>query len=153
MKKHRINPTVAVAIASLAYAAACSDDPVQPEEEHAEPEGVQLIMSGQTIASFDGDDQAWTGELDVAVGETSTIEVRFVDHDGDAIEIDEDLYLEVDIGDASVATFDLTTPGGFMGRLTGVSEGETTAVFKLMHGTVGSGHPDFVTTGVHVHVD
>lgn len=155
MNKHlaRYFGIVTVFVA-VAYAAACSDDPVAPDEdEHAEPEGVQLIMDGQTIASYDGDAQSWTGELDAELGETtSTIEVRFVDHDGDAIHIDDDLYLEVAVDDQSIATFDLTTPGGFMGRVTGVAEGETSVVFRLMHGEVGSGHADFETTGVHIHV-
>jgi hypothetical protein len=31
--------------------------------------------------------------------------------------------------------------------------GETDVVFKLMHGSVGSGHPDFVTAAVHAHVE
>ena len=36
-------------------------------------------MSGQVIASYDGETQTWTGELEVDVGEeTPHITVRFV---------------------------------------------------------------------------
>lgn len=123
------------------------------EEEHAEPEGVELVMSGAVIASYDGDTQSWTGELEVGTGEeTPHISVRFVDHDGDPIPLDDELYLEVDVEDESIAEFEQDTPGEFGGHLHGHREGETDVTFKLMHGAVGSGHPDFVTAPVHAHV-
>ena len=132
---------------------ACSESTTEPEEEHAEAEGVELVISGQVIASYDGDTQRWTGELEVDVGEeTAHISVRFVDHDGDAIPLDDDFYLEVDVEDHSIAEFEQDTPGEFGGHLHGVSEGETDVTFKLMHGEVGSGHADFITMPVHAHV-
>ena len=144
-------PAVLAAFALLL--GACSESMTEPEEEHAEAEGVELVMGGQVIASYDGDTQSWTGELEVDEGEeTPHIAVRFVDHDGDAIPIDEDLYLEVDIEDTSIAEFEQDTPGEFGGHLHGHTPGETDVTFSLMHGAVGSGHPDFVTTPVHAHV-
>ena len=124
------------------------------EDDHAEEvEGVQIWLSGAVIASYDGDTQSWTGELEVDVGEeTSHMDVRFVDHDGDQVTLDSDMYLEVDVENESIAEFKQDTPGEFGGHLHGVLEGETDVVFKLMHGTVGSGHADFVTTAVHAHV-
>ena len=142
------------AVVGTMVLAACGDDPVGLDEhdEHAEPEGVVLRLNAQTIASYD--EGKWTGELEVTVGqETAHIDVVFVDHDGAAIAIDEDLYLEVVIGNEAIAEFEQDTPGEFGGHLHGESVGETTAVFRLMHGTVGAGHPDFETSGVHVHVN
>ncbi len=125
----------------------------EPDDDHAEPEGVELVLSGAVIASYSGDTQTWTGELEVDVGEeTAHITVRFVDHDGDPIPLDDDLYLEVDIEDESIAEWEQDTPGEFGGHLHGHAVGETDVTFKLMHGAVGSGHADFVTMPVHAHV-
>ena len=133
--------------------AACNESVTDDHDDHAEAEGVELVLSGNVIASYDGDTQTWTGELEVDVGEeTAHITVRFVDHDGDPVPLDGDFYLEVAIEDESIAEFEQDTPGEFGGHLHGESEGDTDATFMLMHGTVGSGHADFVTQPVHVHV-
>ena len=147
------NGLVGLAVASVLALAGCSSDTTEPEEEHAEPEGVELVMNGSVIASYDGDTQRWTGELEVDVGdETPHITVRFIDHDGDPIPLDDDLYLEVEVEDESIAEFEQDTPGEFGGHLHGVNEGETDVTFMLMHGEIGSGHADFVTQPVHAHV-
>ena len=36
----------------------CSET-AEPPEEHAEADGVNLIVSGQAVASYDGDEQSW----------------------------------------------------------------------------------------------
>jgi|GEM_PF-573346 hypothetical protein len=133
------------------------DDATGIDDDHddhgEEVEGVEIILSGTVIASYDGDTQSWTGELEVDEGEeTAHMQVRFVDHDGDPVVLDSDNYLEVEVENEAIAEFEQDTPGEFGGHLHGVSEGETDVIFKLMHGTVGSGHADFVTTGVHAHV-
>lgn len=143
---------VALALAGTVALGACDDDPVGLDD-HADPHGVELVLNGVTIASYDAD-TGWTGELEVEVGEeTAHIDVRFVDEDGDEITLDDDVYLEVEIEDEDIAEFEQDTPGEFGGHLHGVAQGETDAVFRLMHGAVGSGHADFVTTAVHVHVE
>lgn len=131
---------------------ACSDDPVAVDDDHAEPAGVVITMSGQTMATYDAA-TGWSGELGVVAGaETPHLDVTFVDEDGDAIPLDADTYLEVEIGDVNIAGWEQDTPGEFGGHLQGVSQGTTTAVFRLMHGSVGSGHADFVTTTAVVEV-
>ncbi len=85
--------------------------------------------------------------------ETAHIQVQFVAHDGDPIPLDDDFYLEVDIADESIAEFEQATPGEFGGQLRGRAQGETEAIFMLMHGAVGAGHPDFVTEPVHVQAE
>ena len=145
-------PAAAVAMFFAMVLAACSDSPMEPDD-HAEPEGVEIVMNGNVIASYDGDTQTWTGELEVDEGEeTPHMTVRFVDHDGNPIPLDGDFYLEVDVEDESIAEFEQDTPGEFGGHLHGNMEGETDVTFKLMHGTVGQGHADFVTQPVHAHV-
>jgi hypothetical protein len=156
-KKHRYrNSTLAVVLAGAVALGACSDDPVGLDD-HADPSGVELELNGVVIASYQAG-AGWTGELEVMEGaETAHIEVRFVDEDGDPIVLDEDTYLEVVIGDEAVAEFEQDTPGEFGGHLHGVAAGDTYAVFRLMHGAVGTGHPDFETPAteadaLHVHV-
>ena len=147
------NWLAAVAILSVPALNGCGEFITEPEEEHAEPEGVQISMGGRVIASYDGETQDWTGQLEVDAGEeTPHITVTFVNHEGDAIPLDEEFYLEVDVEDESIADFEQDTPGEFVGHLHGVREGETGVTFKLMHGAVGSGHPDFITTPAPAHV-
>lgn len=155
-KKHSYrNPLLALTLAGAVGLGACSDDPVGLDDDHEEDvEGLELVLNGQVIASYDGDDRTWTGELDVAEGEeTAHITVRFVDHDGNEVAPEDDTYLEVDITDETIAEFEQDTPGEFGGHVHGIAAGETEAVFKLMHGEVGSGHADFETTAVHIHVN
>ena len=156
MKKTRSvrNPLLALAIAGAVGLGACSDDPVGLDDHEEDVEGVELVLNGAVIASYDGESRTWTGEMDVNEGEeTAHVTVRFVDHDGDAITLDDDTYLEVDIEDETIAGFEQDTPGEFGGRVVGILAGETEAIFKLMHGAVGSGHADFETTAVHIHVN
>lgn len=149
----RVRLLMFILVAPFALAA-CSDSTGVEDDHGEEVEGVQIWLSGAMIASYDNDEKTWTGELEVDVGtETAHMEVRFVDHDGDAVTLDSDMYLEVDVEDESIAEFEQDTPGEFGGHLHGISVGHTDVVFKLMHGTVGSGHPDFVTTAVHAHVE
>ncbi len=148
--------TPALLFAGTIVLAACGQDSAtEPDDDHAEEvEGVQLIMGGQTTARYNGDDGTWTGELVVAPGqESDRIDVRFVDHAGAAVMLDDDVYLEVEIADESIAEFEQNTPGEFGGHLQGYAEGETEAVFMLMHGAVGAGHADFVTAPLHVQVE
>lgn len=154
MKKlYRSRHAWAIALLGTVVLAACDDDPTAPEE-HGDPAGVELVLNGAVIASYDGDTQTWTGEMEVDQGEeTAHIDVRFLDEDGDPINFDGDLYLEVEVEDEAIAEFEQDTPGEFGGHLRGVAVGETDVTFRLMHGTVGSGHADFETTQVHAHVN
>ncbi|MCY4645842.1 MAG: hypothetical protein OXE73_03090 [Gammaproteobacteria bacterium] len=153
MKHSRLRLPFALLTAGILALAAC-EGATEPEEDHAEEvEGVMLVLGGQTIASYDGDDGEWSGELEVEPGEeTAHISVRFVDHNGAAVTLDEDYYLEAEVEDESIAEFEQDTPGEFGGHLHGQAEGDTEITFSLMHGAVGSGHADFVTAPLHIHV-
>ena len=140
--------------AGLLVLSACGDGTTEPADDHGEEvEGVVLLLSGQNIASYDGHDGEWTGELEVEPGEeTAHIAVQFVDHDGVEVMLDDDFYLEVSVADESIAEFEQDTPGEFGGHLHGGAEGDTEITFSLMHGAVGSGHADFVTAPLELHV-
>ena len=153
MRHSRLKLPFALLSAGILALSAC-ESATEPEEDHAEEvEGVILVLSGQTIATYDGHDGRWTGELEVEPGEeTGHITVRFVDHDMEEVHLDADFYLEVEVEDESIAEFEQDTPGEFGGHLHGEAEGDTDIVFRLMHGAVGSGHADFVTEPLHIHV-
>lgn len=146
----------ALLTAGVLALSAC-ESATEPEEDHAdEVEGVVLMLSGQTIASYDGEEGSWTGSLEVASGqETGRITVQFVTHEGEPVHVDEeeDHYLEVDVGNESIASFTHAAPRDYGGQLRGVAPGSTDIVFKLMHGEVGAGHPDFVTEPLGVTVN
>lgn len=153
--KHRL--PIALLTAGFLVLSACGDSTTEPEDDHedhaGEVEGVLLSLSGQTVAAYNGDTGQWAGELEVEPGEeTAHIEVVFVDHNAQAVALDDDFYLEVEVEDESIAEFEQDTPGEFGGHLHGVAEGDTDVTFSLMHGAVGSGHADFVTAPLHVHV-
>ena len=157
MRHFKPKGPLALLTAGLLVFAACGDSAMEPDDDHddhgGEVEGVTLTLSGQIVASYDGDDGAWTGELEVEPGEeTAHISVQFVDHDGTAVPLDSDFYLQVDVSNESVAEFEQDTPGEFGGHLHGAMEGDAEITFSLMHGAVGSGHADFVTAPLHVHV-
>ena len=120
------------------------------------PDGVQLVMGGDTIATYDGDTEMWSGDhvpFEIGEGETSEhIDVQFVNHDGDVLEFGDDYYLMVESQADSIATFEQDDPGGFAIHIEGVAAGETGLVFRLMHGAIGSGHADFSTEPLEVHV-
>ncbi len=153
MRHSRLRLPFALLTAGILALSAC-ESATEPEEDHAEEvEGVALVLSGQTIASYDGHDGEWTGELEVEPGEeTAHISVRFLDHNGAAVVLDDDYYLQAEVEDEAIAEFEQDTPGEFGGHLHGQAEGDTEITFSLMHGAVGSGHADFVTAPLHIHV-
>jgi hypothetical protein len=145
-------PTLALAVAGSLALAACDDDPAGVEE-HGDATQVQLVMNGSVVATFTFATNAWVGELEVTQGtETPHIDVNFLDDDGDVIVYDSEFYLQVDVEDPTIASFEQDTPGEFGGHLHGEAVGDTDVTFSLLHGSVGAGHADLVTTPVHAHV-
>lgn len=143
----------ALAVIGLLGAGACGDP--AGLDDHADAEGAVVSLNGQVIASYDGDTRQWTGELTVARGQTTgRMTVTFVDHDGNDIRPGSDFYLQVDFANTgpTVAAFDHDAPGTFTGSLRGIAAGQTTVVFRLMHGSVGRGHSDFNTAPATVRV-
>ncbi len=152
----RQNLSLVLLAAGITALSAC-ESATEPEEDHAdEVEGVVLMLGGQEVASYDGEEESWNGSLEVSAGqETGRITVQFVTHEGEPahVEEEEDHYLEVDVSDESIASFTQSSPRDYGGQLRGVAAGSTGIVFKLMHGEAGAGHPDFVTEPVGVTVN
>lgn len=108
-------------------------------------EGIQLVVVGEVVAELEPDADPWTAELEVGVGgEAGTIEVRLVDHDGEEITPDGDIYLEAVVDDGGVAVFVQDGPRAFSGVLQGVAAGTAALELIVLHGAIGSGHPAFV---------
>lgn len=144
----------AFALAGALVLGACSSDPTGVHDHADDVEGFALVLNGAVVATFDGDERTWSDVLEVDEGEeTAHITVRLLDHDGDEVTLDDDYHLDVVIGNEGVAEWEQDTPGEFGGHLYGVTAGETTAVFRLMHGAVGSGHADLETTALTVRVN
>ena len=135
---------------------ACGDSTTtEPEPDyHADDvEGVQLVSSARTIATYDGPAGTWSDSFEIDAGELSGhIDVRFVDGSGNAVQLGDDFYLEVESEDPSIASFFQDDPGGFAIHIEGVAAGETGLVFRLMHGAIGTGHADFITEPLVVRV-
>src|SRR5690606_11961098 len=84
----------------LAGAIGACSNPVQHDDEHAEPEGIVIRAGATELVRVEGIDPGGvvTGALSVAVGaESPDLTVSFIDHDGDDITLHADEYwLEVE---------------------------------------------------------
>ncbi len=133
------------------------EDPVAPEEEHYEAEGLVLIDSGQRFFRYfqgridSGDDRAEI--LSVAHGEvTSKWNIRFLDKDGNemAPPTGEGFSFTWEIADTSIVEVvqDEGEAGKFVFALRGLETGETTIRLQISH----EGHVDFTTVSLPVYV-
>jgi hypothetical protein len=142
----------ALALVTSLTLVACDDDPVEVEEDHHDPVGLVISTGGVDLVTIQG--AAVTGTLTVDAGmETAHLDVEFLDDDGDRFTPeDADEWLRVTMGDETVAEWEQDSLGEFGGHLHGEAAGATTAVFELMHGTVGaaSSHPDYTSPSVPV---
>ena len=130
-------------VAALALgSAACDDDPTGLDEEHGDPDQVVLLLNGVQIASAAAVNVGTTtGEVHLEPGEeTNHIDVVF---------LDDDFYLEVEVGDETIAEFEQDTPGEFGGHAHGKAEGETTLTLHLGH----IDHRDWSSAEIRMHVE
>ena len=150
--------TLATLAVLALFAAGCGkEDPISPEEEHFEAEGLVLIDSGHRFFRY------FRGEIDSGDGRVDVLEVahgqltphwsiRFLDADGNemAPPSGEGLSFTWVIADPSVVEVfqDEGDEGKFEFHLRGLEEGETTIVLQISH----EGHVDFRTQPIPVHV-
>lgn len=144
----------ALALVGALALGACDDDSTGVDDDHSEDvEGFVLTLNGAELARYDGETRTWSNPVSIEVGEeTDHIDVELVDEDGDVVAPEADTYLEVLVGDESIAEFEQDTPGEFGGHIHGETAGSTTMEFRLMHGAVGSGHSDFSSADLVVTV-
>ncbi len=146
-----------LAVLTLLAAGCGKEDPISPEEEHFEAEGLVLIDSGHRFFRY------FRGEIDSGDGRVDVLEVphgqltphwsiRFLDADGDemAPPSGEGLSFSWVIADPSVVEVfqDEGDEGKFEFHLRGLEDGETTIVLQISH----EGHVDFRTQPIPVHV-
>jgi hypothetical protein len=147
-------PAALALVGALALGACDDDDPTGVDDDHNDDvAGVVLTLNGAVLAEYDGPSRAWDATVEIGAGdETAHIDVEFVDEAGNVITPDADTYLQVTVDDETIAEFEQDTPGEFGGHIKGIAEGTALMEFSLMHGTVGAGHADFVTTDLTVQV-
>jgi hypothetical protein len=136
-------------LAAVLILGGCDDDPVGTDQDHSEPVQVEIALGDVVIArAFVGTS---TGFIGAQVNqETADLDVTFLDEENALVVPGSDEYLEVVVADGSVAVWESNTAGGFSGRIGGLSVGQTTAVFRFMHGAPGSGHADFESHPVNI---
>jgi hypothetical protein len=135
----------ALVLAATAMLGAC-DDSTGPGDDHDEAAGlVVLDQNDAVIASVNAARQV-TGSLTVQVGQARHLEVWFVDADGDRFQPDGDEHtLDWRVANENVAVID--SHGDHM-DLEGVAAGNTTVMFRLMHG----GHSDYDAPSIPITV-
>lgn len=137
-------------VAGSAGLAGCEDDPVDPDGHGNHVEGFAMYAGGVQIYNYQRDlngDEPDT--LNLVAGQSYNVSIQWLDHDGHATDIEDDLELEVTVDDAAVATW--TTTGVASGTLAAAGVGaiaETTLSVVLMHG----GHEDYGPIHVPVRV-
>lgn len=126
------------------------DSDSSTDETHPDPARVQIESAGTALANASEINSA--GNLIVAEGVEYSVEAVFLNEDGTLFDHGSNEFLEVQVENESVARWVVDSPGSFSGKLQGLSEGTTSIVFRLMHGTVGSSsaHADFVSRPIEV---
>ncbi len=140
------------ALALAVLAAGCSDS-TDPHDDHADAAGLIAQINSVAVVSVNAN-RVVTGGFTVAAGEeTDHVEIRFLDADGDVIEIDEsEHYLAAEVDDGGIAEIEQHSPGEFEVHVVGVAEGITNIRFKLMHGQHPNGHSDYTSPNIPVTV-
>jgi hypothetical protein len=141
------------ALALALVAGGCSDSTDPDDGDHAEPAGLVAEIGGVEVVTVNAD-RVVTGSFTVAAGEeTDHVEVRFLDEDGEVIEIDEaEFYLAVEVDDDGIAGIEQHAPGEFEVHVVGVATGTTHLRFMLMHGQHPDGHADYTSPDIPVTV-
>lgn len=147
----RVFKTVLFLVLPLFILASCdifsNDHDDDHDEGHEEAYGI-VIYAGQTEVArqMDGEVTYPDGTaIRIPEGETTSLmTVKFLEADHSEFTPDDgEDFLAWEIANESVADAQAheSQPWGFY--LTGVAEGSTTITFQLMHGSVGSAHPDW----------
>ncbi|MBO6793797.1 MAG: hypothetical protein JJ895_07800 [Balneolaceae bacterium] len=130
--------------------AACSNSVTGGEDEHSEPEGFRLKLSGQTIVE-QLPDEALTGGITVEAGEeTALISIFFINHDGEEFQPDgEEETLGYEFAASGIAESEQHSEDGkWSFHVHGETEGNTTLQLMIMH----DGHSDFESLPIPITV-
>lgn len=143
----RKNPLYTLLFLLLGVGVIACDNPVDhDEDEHAEADGLRVLLDGAVVYRVLDGDVSCPNEpcvIVVAEGEeTALFTVEFLTADGDEIhdeDLDEDFSLGFEMADPAIAEFE--QDGTWSLRVVGKQVGETKAQLHLLH----VGHPDFST--------
>lgn len=117
-------------------------------EEHSDPDRMEFIIDGESIASYTYSNDSTEGHFDLQEGAETSVTVEFFAEDGDEIhgeDLDEEYSLAWEIANPDIANIEQHDEDGrWSFHVAGKTSGETTVQFKLMHGN----HADFRTPGV-----
>lgn len=132
-------PLILATVAIAAVALGCTDAPFNLDWDHDYPAGLSIREDGVERVRVDEDGKV-SGTLATRVGgKSGHLEVAFLNEKGVALVPADDEYMEVTVTFSDLATFEPSTPGSFSGRFLGLKAGRTSVIFKVKHGTVGSG--------------
>ncbi len=143
MNKFQLSPTRALAVLAffgILLFTACSDNPAgSDDEEHSDPEGLELVHDGEVIFEYTLDEGVTEhSHLHFHVGEEYLFEVHFLDEDGDHIhaeDFDEGYSLDWDIENEDILEIHQHEEDGrWSFRLEGIAEGGSKVQFLLNHG-------------------
>lgn len=119
---------------------ACSDNPAgDDDEEHTEPDGLELVHDGEVIYEYTlGEGLTEHTHMHFHVGEEYLFEVHFLDEDGDHIhaeDFDEGYSLDWDIENEDILQIHQHEEDGRWNfHLEGIAEGGSKVQFLLDHG-------------------
>ena len=139
----RVAFRIPLLILTLAALGACDDDPTSPDDREVPVQvRVEDAASGLSLATATEFSDLGTA-LPVAVGVRPDYRIVFLVEDPQAsapvpYTPASDEFLEVIVANTGVARWETDTAGSFEGGIRGVSQGSTTAIFRLMRGTPGS---------------
>ena len=146
---HKHHGVAVIVFLIMSGLVACSNPAEDEDEEHAEVEGLVLVLGGEEVVRVE--DAEVTGALTVEAGETtSDITVEFLDEDGNEVhveDLDEELSLNVDIRGSEIVT--VASTGQWMFTLKGDEAGDTAIRVQLLH----DDHADFTTPNISVTVE
>jgi hypothetical protein len=118
--------------------------------EEAAINGLDVVQSGQIIVAVRAGhvQGSLLVEVDVAA---PTLSVTFMNEDGQVVSVS-GRSMDAQIANEVFATFTQTSPGAFTGTLTGISDGSTTIVFRLVQGTTGTGQVLYTSPSISIEV-
>lgn len=153
MKKYNflsVVKTVFTFILLATISIACTNS-TSSDDDHGDAEGFRLKLNGQTVVE-QLPDQNIDGEFDLTEGEeTDLITIFFLDHDGVEFQPEEDSFtLGHEFDDEGIVEFEQHAEDGkWSFHLHAEAEGVTNLRLMLMH----SGHSDFTSQDIHIHVE
>jgi hypothetical protein len=118
--------------------------------EEAAINGLDVIQSGQTVVRVRAGHVQGSFFVEVDVMNPA-LSVTFMNEDGQVVSVS-GRSMNTQVGNEALVTFTPTSSGAFTGTLTGIGDGTTTIVFRLVEGTTGTGNVLYSSPSIPVDV-